>query len=573
MTSHLEISAPLSDRALRYLEAKQERRNETYTCDADALKRLLAMHGLPCSSALLEFEAAFGGLVGFALNFGIFQSLSEHPAGMEAQRVSVQHADCFESGAPTKVAGSGYPRASFAGTPLVPAGMMNEEVLYFITEGGTVYRYFPYQDQLFADAGNARTLIERYALYWNTLPGWANPIEGSPGATLVVDVAESVANAFGARRADEICDHIYEYWIGQNVVIELDHGVPPNRLGTSIYANDGEILVRAVLAGRDAAPDAMLEHRGDTTGAAALSAAGIDYKIPPPPRLPPPQLGIELSARAMAQLESAQAQRIWDYTCSDNDLRDLLAQYGLTPSPAQLELERSVGGFISEWDAGKLLPPMALGFFQALSPVPADLALRQALEDNSTLFEISNDPPPANPLKLRGGGFPRLLWGDRVLVPAGMKNEYFWYLVDEEGALYEFAVEDEQIISAAANVRTLLESCAVLGALTSAVYAEATLSADVASELVQHLGLTRVEEASDRVREFWLGEAGGVIRIRELSGSGVKTLICVRDGETLVQTVRLALTLAPSASIEHNFYGRHGYESLKAAQIESVPYP
>ena len=72
MISRLEITAPLSERALRFLTANQECRNEAYTCDVGKLKRLLAEHGLPCSDTLLEFEAAFGGLVGFALKFGIF---------------------------------------------------------------------------------------------------------------------------------------------------------------------------------------------------------------------------------------------------------------------------------------------------------------------------------------------------------------------------------------------------------------------------------------------------------------------------------------------------------------------
>lgn len=139
---------------------------------------------------------------------------------------------------------------------------------------------------------------------------------------------------------------------------------------------------------------------------------------------------------------------------------------------------------------------------------------------------------------------------------AALKNEYFWYLADDEGTLYEFAVEEEPIVSAAASARTLLESCAVLGALTNESFAEATLSADVANEIVEHLGLQRVEEASDRFREFWLGDAGGGVRIRPLFGYPAQTLICVRDDQKLVQTVRLALQLAPSAHISRSCGGR-----------------
>lgn len=273
----------------------------------------------------------------------------------------------------------------------------------------------------------------------------------------------------------------------------------------------------------------------------------------------------------VAHLASANAQRIADYTCSDQQLRDLLEQYGVSVSPAQLELERTVGGLTSEWAAGKQLPPMALGIFQALSSDPADIPLHQALTDNSALFEVPSDSPSADSSKLRGGGFPRLHFGDRVLVPAGMKNVYFWYLTDDDGTLYELAVEDEQLISAAASARTLLEAGAVLAVLTKEAFAEATLSADVADEVVQHLALERVAEASDRFREFWIGEAGGVIRIREIHGNGIKTVICTRDSGTLVVAVRFALTLAPSAGVAHHFNGALGYDSLRAANIESVP--
>jgi hypothetical protein len=238
----------------RHSDTVPWRRDPSRTCEPTALGALLVRHGLPYTQAILEFEQHVGGWsaeAGSGLSgLGVFWALTEGPIRSpvaerfrETQRWFASDAERLagpQAWAYLPLRGTGYPRAFFRDRPLIPAGMVGPEHVYFLGEQGEVYLLLDSLNQLSLAAGSGRTLLERWGLTQRrrSRPFWE--------VHLCSDVAEELASALDVPKWLPACDDYFAVWATDEVQIRLVRDVAPNIFGTHLAVADSAQLLHAV---------------------------------------------------------------------------------------------------------------------------------------------------------------------------------------------------------------------------------------------------------------------------------------------------------------------------------------
>lgn len=269
------------------------RRDPRRTCELTALGALLVRHGLPYTQAIVEFEQHVGGWgpdVGLEFfGLGVFSALTDSEVRSpvaegfrEAQRWFASDAERLagpQAWSYLPLRGTGYPRAFFRDRPLVPAGMLGPEHVYFLGEHGEVYLLLDSLSQLSLVAGSGRTLFERWGLSHlkRGRPFWE--------VHLCTDVAKELASALEVPKWKPACDDYFAVWATDEVQIRLVRDVAPNIFGTHLAVADADRLLAAVRRVQALNPQKRLRfwsganHIHDAGGLALLLNEGVEVEV------------------------------------------------------------------------------------------------------------------------------------------------------------------------------------------------------------------------------------------------------------------------------------------------------
>lgn len=288
-----DINYSLSSLAIAYLNAERLQtmtRDLTRTSAREPLEALLAMHGLPMSPSIWDFEKHLGGWCSSNQmsehGLGVYLSLQEGDGCSKVatelrRRTWIFEGECGrpdEDGEISPLWGTGYPRAFFLDRPLVPAGMNGLDEYFFLGESGEVYNWVSPLGQLVVEAGSGRTFLESRGLNHQKSQSWFE-------AHICADLGSVLATELSLTLFEQACDQLFQWWASDTMQIRLVPNFAPCISGTHLAcANEKDFLrVMRMLQAALGVKRVRVWKRGnlinDQRGFDALSRAGIDCEI------------------------------------------------------------------------------------------------------------------------------------------------------------------------------------------------------------------------------------------------------------------------------------------------------
>lgn len=288
METDFHIGYPLSRWARRYVASLEESatfrcvRERSRTCSRAELQALLQHYQLPMSEAVWDFELNVGGWGTLGqrseLGFGVYLSLLDGPGQSAVAESFRRRAWLFEEDEEDPdegpLRGEGYPRAFCGESPLVPAGMITEDEVYFIAPNGEILLYIPMTGSCTLVSGCARTFFEQRGLELARADFEAE-------IHVCADVEGSLLKELNLTRCDEACDQWFKVWTGSEMQVRQIGRFGPSIPGTHVAARSNEILVEAVrVIARHLRVERLLVQPGanlisDFGGRRALTNAGV----------------------------------------------------------------------------------------------------------------------------------------------------------------------------------------------------------------------------------------------------------------------------------------------------------
>lgn len=259
-------------------------------------------------------------------------------------------------------------------------------------------------------------------------------------------------------------------------------------------------------------------------------------------------IGYELSPRARAYFDARPERRDPKYTCSEAELVALLEKHGLPVSQAILDFERNFGG----WCLLSSSTPIGFGVYLSLRREPNAPSISEAFRNSNLFDEAAGLEVDGADAPLFGHGYPRLLYGARRLVPAGMQGPDELYFLGSDGVVYLYALVLDELLTLAGSGAAWLEMLALRSRFPDfgAEVARLSIEQDIGRRLATRLDVPSAIEASDAVRENWVSDD---FRIEVVHGNEVtppRTHLFARSAAPLVTALQWIREEYPGVTLE-----------------------
>lgn len=283
MTLDADVLAELSERARAWVDSRPLIRMPEWRLSEADLRKLLEESELPCSEAMVDYERRVGGwchvaeveLTGFGFGVALRQGSGRRSSAI-AKELSAWR-DVFEG--PTHqnddgpLIGLGYPYLFFRDVQLVTFGMWGEEHAYFLSEAGTIYRYWTLGDTLRAEANTCISWIESCALEAERR-AWCQ-------VHVAADVASLVVDRFGCPHDPTVDDGVQTIWASADSHVVTFRDCAPNEVGTLVASSDAKKFASTLQKIIELHPGVSLSGFANGIeggrGRGVLAAVGIEY--------------------------------------------------------------------------------------------------------------------------------------------------------------------------------------------------------------------------------------------------------------------------------------------------------
>lgn len=288
-----------------------------------------------------------------------------------------------------------------------------------------------------------------------------------------------------------------------------------------------------------------------------------------------PPIGYSLSPLAQRYVEEERIGSVIrrrQFTCSSEELTQLLSAYHINVTPHALHFEQNLGG----WCYNDAASDYGLGIFCSLQQGDNASAIAKAFRNVKGLFENSDDSSQAHGERLPvwGTGYPRLSFQNRPLIPAGMKGFELLFFLGPQGEIYLYQKEVDTLLLLAGSGRTWLEQEALTKYTSSwNDWYRVHVCADVANVAAEMLSVEHYAPCTDSIFNVWANEKVQIRLIPDIAPCIMGTAIATQDPSDLLsilQKIKAQNKNAPLRLWEraNNLYDAKGLSLISHAGVE-----
>lgn len=288
-----------------------------------------------------------------------------------------------------------------------------------------------------------------------------------------------------------------------------------------------------------------------------------------------PPIGYSLSPLAQRYVEeerTASVVRQKQFTCSTEELTQLLSAFDINVTPHALEFEKNLGG----WCYNDAASDYGFGIFCSLQQGDNASAIAKAFRKNDRLFESSQRSTHVHGEKLPvwGTGHPRLFFQNRSLIPAGMMGFELLYFLGPQGEIYLYQKEVDTLLLVAGCGRTLLEQEALLKYTAGwNDWYRVHVCANVADVAAEALSVGRYAACTDAMFSVWANEKVQIRLIPDIAPCIMGTAIATQDPSDLLSILQKIKAQNKNAPLRlwqraNNLYDAKGLSLVSNAGVE-----